>query len=187
MALLYVPDGWMEVNANRPRHEPKGSVRRNATHLHCKLFLLSHKRVCSHIMSLVKWDLAGLCTQTNPVCKNTLWAVIVLWTSLKSPLKKIQGLGCASFMLAARVLSQWGKTFIWSTHINARHVLIIIHACHAYHLHTLAARMRGGAKYETGQRSLLGILSISSSVFFTSVFLESLLIFHCSSFVLHVN
>lgn len=175
---------------NRPQQEPKGKVRHNAAHLHCKLqTIFTSKWLCSLSIFLINWQNVNLFTQTNPVCKYTLRAFIVPWTSLDSPLE-IHGLGCASFMLTARVFSLWGKPFVWSTHINARHVLIIIHACHVCHLHSCTARMRGGAKYETGQRSLLGILIISSAAFWWSVFLQSFpqsLIFQCPDFVLCVN
>lgn len=106
--------------------------------------------------------------------KTCVWLHTVSFYRSGLPLEN-HGLACAPFMRAALVFPLLWKPFVCSARINACHVLIIIHACHVCHLHSCPARMRGGAKNETGQRSHLGILIISSAVFWWSVFLSPFL------------
>ena len=111
----------------------------------------------------------------------------ILWTSSESPLE-IQGVGSASFMLTAPVLSLWGKLFILGTHNNARHLLIIIHDCRVCHLHTRTARISRGRNCDAGQWSILGILIIPLwRSGFLSVFPSVSSYLSMSQFVLHAN
>lgn len=135
----------------RSRHEPKGKV----------WYFPFWGAVWSFHLSDKLQD-ASLCTHTNKLS--------VIWTCWESPLQT-HILGFVSLKLGAPVASLWVKPFIWGTAVNAYHLLIIIHACHVCHLHALTTRMKAEGKYETGHRSVPGILIISPTRFWRSVFL----------------
>lgn len=135
----------------RSRHEPKGKVWYFPFWGALSIFHLSDKL-----------QDASLCTHTNKLN--------VIWTCWESPLQT-HILGFVSLKLGAPwLLCGWSHQSE-AQPLMHNHLLIIIHACHVCHLHALTTRMRAEGKYERGHRSVPGILIISPTGFWRSVFL----------------
>lgn len=63
-------------------------------------------------------------------------------------------------LLSASCAFVCGGSHLSEVNTDAHHLIITIQ-WHVGHLHTCTARIRGGTKYETRQRSIFGILIIS--------------------------